>query len=182
VAAINPTSGVTNGGTTVTLTGTNFVSGVTVSIGGIAATNVSVQNATTLTAVTAARNTPGRVDVVVTNTSNQSGTLTQGYEYQVNLQPNPGGPYSGDAGRDIDVTGFASTSHPFPIAFFRWTCGQQQSPLPECNQSGITTRLRYRKEGTIAAGPRTYTATLEIEDTQGNKRSAGVTVTVRQVY
>src|SRR6185437_800060 len=40
VTGIAPTSGVTTGGTSVTISGTNFVSGATVSIGGTAATSV----------------------------------------------------------------------------------------------------------------------------------------------
>ena len=183
VTAINPTAGVTNGGTAVTLTGTNFVTGVTVAIGGVAATNIAVQSPTSLTAATGTRNSPGRVDVVVTNSSNQSGTLTQGYEYQVNLQPNPGGPYTADSERDVSMTGLSSTSHPFPIAFFRWICGQTPSlHRVNCTPTTPTPTFRYRKEGISTGPPRQYTVTLEIEDNQGNKRSATTTVTVRQVY
>src|SRR6187401_818233 len=41
LSSISPASGPTAGGTTITLTGTNFVSGATVRVGGVAATNVA---------------------------------------------------------------------------------------------------------------------------------------------
>ena len=41
LTSVSPTSGPTAGGTTITLTGTNFVSGATVRVGGVAATNVT---------------------------------------------------------------------------------------------------------------------------------------------
>jgi len=50
VSSVTPTSGPTDGGTSVTLTGGNFVAGATVTFGGTAATNVTVVNATTITA------------------------------------------------------------------------------------------------------------------------------------
>jgi hypothetical protein len=80
VSAISPNSGSTGGGTSVTVTGANFQSGATVRLGGTAATSVNVVNSTTITAVTAAHGA-GVVDVVVTNTTMQSGTLNGGYTY-----------------------------------------------------------------------------------------------------
>jgi acid phosphatase len=80
VSSISPNTGPTAGGTSVTITGTGFVSGATVSLGGAAATNVAVSNSTTITATTGAHSA-GVVDVVVTNSDNQSGTLAQGYSY-----------------------------------------------------------------------------------------------------
>lgn len=47
---INPTSGTTLGGTSITLTGTNFANGATVMIGGSAATGVTFVNSTSITA------------------------------------------------------------------------------------------------------------------------------------
>ena len=81
VSSISPTSGTTAGGTAVTITGTNFRSGATVSLGGTAATGVTVVNSTSITATTGAHAAAGAVNVVVTNTDSQSGTLTNGYTY-----------------------------------------------------------------------------------------------------
>jgi IPT/TIG domain len=80
VTAISPTSGTTSGGTSVTITGTGFLSGATVSLGGSSATNITVVSSTSITATTPAH-TAGTVDVVVTNTDSQSGTLSNGYTY-----------------------------------------------------------------------------------------------------
>ena len=66
--SITPSTGGDAGGTTVTITGSNFVAGATtVSFGGAAATSVNVVNPGQLTAVSPAVN-PGVVDVTVTTT------------------------------------------------------------------------------------------------------------------
>src|SRR5687767_9213106 len=80
VTAISPSSGTTSGGTSVTITGTGFLTGATVTLGGTAATNVTVVSSTSITATTPAH-AAGTVDVVVTNTDSQSGTLTNGFTY-----------------------------------------------------------------------------------------------------
>src|SRR5207302_1133659 len=54
VTAIAPTSGPTAGGTSVTITGANFVGPVTVTLGGTPATIPTLVNPTTITATTAA--------------------------------------------------------------------------------------------------------------------------------
>ena len=80
VTAIAPTSGTANGGTAVTITGTGFLAGATVSLGGTAATNVNVASSTSITATTAAH-AAGAVSVAVTNTDAQTGTLNNGFTY-----------------------------------------------------------------------------------------------------
>ena len=80
VSSISPTSGTTAGGTGVTITGTGFLAGATVSLGGSAATGVTVVSSTSITATTASH-AAGTVNVVVTNPDAQSGTLTNGYSY-----------------------------------------------------------------------------------------------------
>ena len=59
VSAISPASGPTAGGTLVTITGSNYASGDTVSFGSSAATGVTVASATSLTATSPAGR-PGR--------------------------------------------------------------------------------------------------------------------------
>ncbi len=80
VTSVSPTSGTINGGTALTITGTGFLSGATVSLGGAAATGVTVVSSTKITATSPAHAT-GTVNVVVTNTDGQSGTLSGGYTY-----------------------------------------------------------------------------------------------------
>jgi large repetitive protein len=80
VTGISPGSGTTDGGTSVTLTGKNFVAGATVNFGGAAAVVTSV-NAATITAKTPAHK-PGSVNVVVKNPDGQSGTLASAFIYR----------------------------------------------------------------------------------------------------
>ena len=80
VGAVSPALGTATGGTALTITGTNFLSGATVSLGGNLATNVTVVNSSKITA-TAPAHAVGAVNVVVTNSDTQSGTLPNGYTY-----------------------------------------------------------------------------------------------------
>jgi hypothetical protein len=80
VTSVSPTTGPTTGGTHITLTGTNFLSGATVTFGGAAAASAVVASATQITV-----NTPphaqGNVNIVVTNPDGQSGTLASGFAF-----------------------------------------------------------------------------------------------------
>lgn len=80
VTAISPTSGTLSGGTSVTITGTNFRSGASVSIGGNASSSVTVNSSTSITATTPA-GTLGAKNVSVTNSDSQSGTLSSAYTF-----------------------------------------------------------------------------------------------------
>jgi hypothetical protein len=80
VTSIVPANGSSFGGQPVTINGTGFLAGATVTIGGNAATNVVVVNSTKITAKTPAH-AGGTVNVTVTNTDTGSGTLTNGYTY-----------------------------------------------------------------------------------------------------
>jgi hypothetical protein len=80
VSSIAPPSGLTAGGTAVTIGGAGFQSGATVTMGGAAATGVSVVNASTITATSPAH-AVGIVDVTVANPDTLSSTLSGGYTY-----------------------------------------------------------------------------------------------------
>ncbi|HKR28549.1 MAG TPA: IPT/TIG domain-containing protein, partial [Acidobacteriaceae bacterium] len=110
VTAVSPNSGSTSGGTAVTITGTNFATGATVTFGSAAATGVTVVNSTTITATTPA-GTAGAVSVTVTQ-SGQSGSLANGFTYVVaptvtGVSPS-GGPTAGGTSVTITGTNFAS--------------------------------------------------------------------------
>ncbi len=111
VSSVSPNSGSTAGGTAVTITGTNFAAGATVTFGSAAATNVVVVNSTTITATTPA-GSAGAVTVTVTNPGVQSGSLTNGYTYVVtptvsSVSPN-NGPAAGGTAVTITGTNFAA--------------------------------------------------------------------------
>jgi len=82
VSSVSPNSGLTAGGTAVTITGTNFAAGATVKFGAAAATNVVVVNSTTITATTPA-GSAGAVTVTVTIPGPQTGSLANGFTYVV---------------------------------------------------------------------------------------------------
>jgi hypothetical protein len=79
VSSVSPNNGPTTGGTGVTITGTNFAAGASVTLGGTAATNVVVVSSTSITATTPAH-AAGAVTVVVT-VNGQSGSLSNGFTY-----------------------------------------------------------------------------------------------------
>jgi hypothetical protein len=75
LTAISPAIGSTAGGTTVTLTGANFVVGAVVNFGGAAATNVAVLSGTKITVTTPANSTAAGVNVVVVNPDGQTSAV-----------------------------------------------------------------------------------------------------------
>jgi hypothetical protein len=82
---VAPATGTSGGGTNVTITGTDFQSGAAVTFGGVAATNVNVVAANTITATTPAH-AAGTFDIVVTNPDSTAGTLSPGFTF---VAPNP---------------------------------------------------------------------------------------------
>src|SRR5437764_234984 len=72
VTSISPTSGPTGGGTTVTITGTNFTGATAVKFGSSNATSFTVNSASQITATSPAGT--GTVDVTVTTAGGTSAT------------------------------------------------------------------------------------------------------------
>ena len=81
ITGISPDSGVQAGGTSVTITGTGFVSGATVKIGGAAATGVHVTSATEITCIVPPGSV-GKANVLV-ETSGGAMAMTEGFTYTV---------------------------------------------------------------------------------------------------
>ncbi|MGE0434237.1 MAG: FG-GAP-like repeat-containing protein [Planctomycetota bacterium] len=114
VFSVAPGSGSVLGGQSVTITGSGFERGNpginSVTFGGVAATNVAVQDDTTLTCDTPA-GTTGDADVVVSNVYG-AGTLSPGFAYLpqptvVSVTAN-GGPMSGGLNVTISGSGFVA--------------------------------------------------------------------------
>ncbi|MBN1417467.1 MAG: IPT/TIG domain-containing protein, partial [Planctomycetes bacterium] len=94
VASVTPNQGPAVGGTAVTIGGTGFQTGATVTFGGTSATSVVVVSSTQITCATPAH-AAGAVNVVVANPDGQSGTLAGGFTYVaapsiVSLDPREG--------------------------------------------------------------------------------------------
>ena len=104
--------------TQVTITGTGFQAGATVSLGGTAATGVAVSS-TSIT--TTAGHAAGAVNVVVTNTDGQSGTLSNGYTWTYTLVVGP-----------TKATGLTSAIY-YARNIEVWPDGQQS----QCERSGL---------------------------------------------
>jgi len=75
----SPAAGPPAAGTTLTIKGTDFAAGATVTVGGVAATNVNVSSATTLTAKTPALGAGLANDIRVQNLDGTFGTLVKAF-------------------------------------------------------------------------------------------------------
>lgn len=107
ISNLSPTSGPTTGGTVITVNGSHFSSGASVLFGSLPATSVTVANANQLQATTPAHSS-GSVDVTVTNSDGQSGTLASGFQYNSSAPSISGisptsGPTTG--GTTVSITG-----------------------------------------------------------------------------
>ena len=112
IASVTPNSGPTAGGTAVTVNGTGFGPGTSVTIGGLLAT--AVGGSPTTLDVTTPAHAPGAVSVVVTNPDGQTVTLTDGFTYTApaaaptitTVSPNSG-PTAGGTSVTVNGTGFS---------------------------------------------------------------------------
>ena len=114
ILTLAPTAGATGGGTLITLTGTGFQASATVTVGGVAATNVTITTAGTLTFRTPA-GTAGSATVVVTNPDLQAATATNGFVYGTAIPAVTGvvpasGPVAGGTLLTVTGTGFERTA------------------------------------------------------------------------
>ncbi|GAB6900663.1 beta strand repeat-containing protein [Kineosporia succinea] len=112
ITAVNPAAGPLSGANPVTVTGTGFTIGTTVSFGGTPATSTTFGSATQLTAVVPPGGA-GPVDVVVSTPYGQD-TLTNGYRYRAapsvtGLSPGVG-PEAGGTVVTITGTGFSDAT------------------------------------------------------------------------
>jgi hypothetical protein len=114
VTAITLNSGPTAGGQSVTINGTNFLPGMTVSIGGVACSSVIPSTSSVLPCTIGAR-VAGTVDVVAT-VLGQTGTLINGFTYRAPPTVTAVAPTTGSTagGTLITITGtnFAAGSIP----------------------------------------------------------------------
>lgn len=103
VSSVSPSSGPEFGGTSVTITGTGFASGASVTFDGASATNVHIASDTTITC-----NTPvgsaGPAEVVVTNLDNQQSTPADLFLYIAPPAPTSVSPATGPEAGGTAVT------------------------------------------------------------------------------
>ena len=110
ISSITPNSGPPAGGTGVTIAGSRFTAGASVSFGGVAATNVNVVDSSTITLTTPAHS-EAAVDVVVTNPDGQTFTMPQAFTFigmhVVSVSPDSG---STSGGTNVTISGSAFQS------------------------------------------------------------------------
>ena len=109
VTAVSPVEGVLAGGTPILLTGSGFVVGATVTIGGQPARNVVVTSGTQITAVTPA-GAPGSATILITNPGGLITGLATGFTFSATAATSPAPPVS--TGTGIAVTSVSPASGP----------------------------------------------------------------------
>src|ERR1019366_2276779 len=139
VAAINPSSGPTGGGTAITVGGSNFVAGVKVALGGVPASGVTLASGTSIHATTGAHGA-GAVDVIVTNPDTQFATLPNAFTY---VAPPPGVTHSGVT--DIATPSGVSTAILSAVI-----------PLPGALSKLIVVTVAWGGGGAIVGGAPTF--------------------------
>ena len=96
ITSITPASGLLSGGSTITITGTNFTGATAVDFGTTAATSFTVVSNTEITAVVPSTKTPGLTKVTVTTpegVSSSTSSTTPGYLYLTSSVYTPVTPY-----------------------------------------------------------------------------------------
>lgn len=111
LSSVTPSSGPLAGSTSVSLSGQNFSTGMSVSIGGVACSSVAVSSSTSATCTTGA-NSIGAKDVVITDSEGNSDTLFSGFTYRTTpsvtgISPSEGSTLGGTT-VTISGTGFFS--------------------------------------------------------------------------
>lgn len=81
VTNVTPNKGSAAGGTVVTIVGSNFKAGASVTFGGAVAEKVQIQSSSRISATTPAH-FPAKVDVQVANSDGQQGSLLQAFTYE----------------------------------------------------------------------------------------------------
>ena len=120
VASVEPNTGPASGGTTVTITGTNFTGATAVRFGSIAAASFTVNSSTSITAVTPPE-ASGKVNLFIT-TPDGTNAISRPDHFKfeaptiTNVNPNTG-PITGGTSVTITGTGFALGTSATTIKF-----------------------------------------------------------------
>jgi len=173
VLSISPSTGAINSNTSVTITGTNFISGATVTIGGVSLSNVSVVSGTSITGTIDANSlSTGTKDVVVTTSSGTSTGGTGMYDAVNKTTPT--------------LSGFSNTSALYSEATKAITAPTASVAGSFTYSSSDTSVASFATDSTPTAtlngvGSATITATFTPSNTSlYNSTSTTLTLTVSQ--
>jgi hypothetical protein len=143
ISAVSPITGNTAGGTTITITGTNLIGTTSLTVGGIAATSVTVLSATQVTAITPA-GTAGVKDIVL---STAGGSVTSAGSFTYAAPPvitsfTPGsGLLAGGETITVTGTGFTGT--------FSVTFGGTAAPIVSVSDTQVVVTSPARAAGAV---------------------------------
>jgi len=168
VSSVSPSTSPTSGGGSITVTGTGFIAGASVSIGGAPCTSPAVVSGTTLTCVVPP-GSAGPQDVSVTNPDSQTATLPNGLEYTNPPPPPPPvvfyppGPPLNVTASPGDASAEVSWSPPLSPGTFAVTAYRViSSPGGHgCTTSGLSCVVTELSNGTA------YTFTVSAESAVG---------------
>ena len=193
ITSISPTAGPTGGGTTVTITGTNFTGVTAVTFGGTAAGGFTFVNATTLTATSPA-GSPGTVDIRVTTGGGTSSTsASDQYTYIAAPTVTSVSPIAGPTGGGQTVvitgTGFAAAPGTGAVKFgatvatYTINSSTQITATSPANAAGtydVTVATPGGTSATSASDQYTYVSapTVTSVSPTAGPTSGGTTVTI----
>ncbi|ABK18594.1 fervidolysin. Serine peptidase. MEROPS family S08A [Syntrophobacter fumaroxidans MPOB] len=212
VTAVSPGNGPDAGGTPVTVAGSNFKAGSTVTFGGAAAGNISVVSGNQITCETPPH-FPELVDVAVSNPDGQSGVLLRGYTYaseaaSLSLPNVGGGQYAivqvpinasvqGLAAADLKVTFNNGVLHArgvsngsltpgWSVAAHTGTPGEVRismaSPGGTVAGSGVLVNIEFEVVGTPGGGSALHPVDVSLNDGAIPVQTADGSFTVDAVY
>jgi hypothetical protein len=167
ISSVSPSSGPVAGGSPVTITGTNFQAGATVTFGGAAGTGVVVSGGGTTIGVTTPAHAVGTVDVNVVNPGGSGGTATLAYTYLGIVVTGPGEATAVTAkvGQVVALTARETDGNAPPVditAQAQWTSSDPTVAAVDPTSGAVTAR---------SSGQATITATR-------NGGAGTITVTV----
>ncbi len=177
ITNVTPGCGGLSGGTAITISGSNFVSGAIVTVGGIPASNVVFVTANTLTATTPA-GTAGAKIVVVTNPDTQTATVLNGFTYVV--PPSFGGVTGVTAAVESATLTWAAATGTGPMTyrvFQATTPGAENFASPVAQASAPPVFIASLDPG--STNPITYYFVCRASDACGNSESNSVEQSVQ---
>jgi hypothetical protein len=171
ITSVSPNSGLTTGGTSVTITGTNFTGATGVSFGGTAATGFSVNGAGTQITVNAPAHASVAVDVTVTTPNGTSATSSADQFTYVDFADNFN-----------QGNGSLSSSWFIPASFApKGMCFQYRRQLQDPTSFKVTGNAAVGQgtsSSSIAAeqvvGPSLLNPTVQADVTRGSASAVGV--------
>lgn len=172
ITSISPSTGSTTGGTLVTLGGTEFAADAVVTIGGVAATQLTLLGSSSLTAVVSARPTPGAADVTISS-GGKTATLPNGFTFVA-----PGGANAAPV-----ITGITGTgSRPKQPANFGDIGERITLTASVTDNETPASQLTYQWSGPGSFSQQAATTTWTMPTDQVTPSQISVTLKVSETY